>query len=111
MDEIDETELIDALKNGTAAGGMKGGAKRGVKAALLRKCCRELKDQVDPRGMRLRGVVVLGCLDLAGLTVPFPLGFDACGFDSAPVEEGATLAGLSLSGPAGHSRQRAACAP
>jgi len=98
MDEIGETELIDALKNGTVVGRTKRGVKRGVHAALLRKCCRELKDQVDPRGMRLGEVVVLGCLDLAGLTVPFPLRFDICEFDSAPVVEGATLAGLSLTG-------------
>jgi hypothetical protein len=72
--------------------------KRAVQAALLRRCCHELKDQIDPRGLRLVNAVVIGCLDLAGLVVPFPLRFDGCEFDSAPVVEGAELFELSLTG-------------
>ncbi len=98
MDEIDETELIGALKTGSVVHGVANGAQRTVPAALLRQCCHELRDQVDPGGMRLSQVVVTGCLDLAGLTVPFPLGFDGCEFDAAPVVTGARLYELSMTG-------------
>lgn len=102
--EIDEAELLSALRSGQlldggqVIDGGEPGAKRTVKADLLRRCCHELKDQVDPRGLRLRNAVIAGRLDLAGLTVPFPLRFDGCEFDSAPVVEGADLFELSLTG-------------
>lgn len=98
MDEIDEAELVNAVRAGALIDSAKDGVKGIVRAALLRKCCHELKDQVDPRGLRLTNAVIVGCLDLAGLTVPFPLCFDACEFDTAPVVEGAQLLGLSLTG-------------
>ena len=97
MAEIDETELIGALRTGSVVDGGADGV-RTVPAALLRQCCHELGDQVDPRGMRLSKVVVTGGLDLAGLTVPFPLRFDSCEFDTAPVLEGARLYELSMTG-------------
>lgn len=97
MAEIDETELIGALRTGSVVDGGADGV-RTVPAALLRQCCHELRDQVDPRGMRLSKVVVTGGLDLAGLTVPFPLRFDSCEFDTAPVLEGARLYELSMTG-------------
>ncbi len=84
MDEIDGAELISAGKSGPVVDGGHGGVKRAVRAAVLRECCHELKDQVDPRGLRLSNAIVAGCLDLAGLAVPFPLRFDGCEFDSAP---------------------------
>ena len=96
MDEIGETELIGALRAGSAVHGTADGVQRSVRAELLRTCCHELQDQVDPRGMRLTKVHVTGALDLAGLTVPFPLRFDGCEFDVAPVLEGAQLYELSL---------------
>jgi hypothetical protein len=98
MAEIDETELIGALRTGSVVDGGADGVRRTVPAALLRQCCHELRDQVDPRGMRLSKVVVTGGLDLAGLTVPFPLRFDSCEFDTAPVLEGARLYELSMTG-------------
>jgi hypothetical protein len=98
MDEIGEAELISAGQNGTVLDGAMDGVKRAVQAALLRKCCLELKDQIDPRGLRLANAVVVGCLDLAGLAVPFSLRFDGCEFDSAPLVEGADLFELSLTG-------------
>jgi hypothetical protein len=102
VDDIDEAELLSALRDGLAidgaAPGDVAGAKRTVPAAVLRRCCHELKDQVDPRGLRLANAVITGHLDLAGLTVPFPLRFEACEFDSAPVVEGAELFELSLTG-------------
>ena len=39
-----------------------------------------------------------GTLDLTGLVVPFPLRFEACEFDTAPIVEGAQLFELSLTG-------------
>lgn len=96
MDEIDETELIGALRAGDVVEGAVGGGRRSVPAELLRRCCHELRDQVDPRGLRLSQVVVTGGLDLAGVTVPFPLRFDRCEFDTAPVVDGAQLYELSL---------------
>ena len=98
MDEIGEAELISAGQSGAVLDGMKDDAKRAVPAAVLRTCCHELKDQVDPRGLRLANAKVTGCLDLTGLAVPFPLRFDRCAFDAAPVVEGADLFELSLTG-------------
>src|ERR1700733_13567104 len=102
VDEIDEAELLSALRDGLGIdGGVPGdaaAAKRTVPAAVLRRCCHDLKDQVDPRGLRLSNAVIAGRLDLAGLTVPFPLRFDGCEFDAAPVVEGAELFELSLTG-------------
>ena len=90
------TKLITAGRSGAVVDGAMDGMKRAVRAALVRKCCHELKDQIDPRGLRLNNAVVVGCLDLTGLAVPFPLRFDGCEFDSAPVVEGAQLFELSL---------------
>jgi hypothetical protein len=98
MDEIDEAEIIGAGQDGAVFGGAVGGVRRAVDAALLRRCCHELKDQIDPRGLRLSNAVVVGRLDLAGLVVPFPLQFEDCEFDAAPVVEGAQLFELSLTG-------------
>ena len=98
MDEIGEDELISAGQSGAVLDGMKDGAKRAVPAAVLRNCCHDLKDQVDPRGLRLANARVTGCLDLTGMAVPFPLRFDSCEFDAAPVVEGAELFELSLTG-------------
>ncbi|MGA3150806.1 MAG: hypothetical protein ACLPN6_18810 [Streptosporangiaceae bacterium] len=95
---IAEDELIRACRTGAVVDGAVRGVKRTVQASLLRRFCRELRDQVDPRGLRLSNAVVAGTLDLAGLTVPFPLRFDGCEFDSAPVVEGAELFELALTG-------------
>ncbi len=97
LDEIDEAELVSAGRRGVVCASAVG-EKRAVSAALLRNCCHELKDQIDPRGLRLVNAVVTGCLDLAGMVVPFPLHFDGCEFDSAPMVEGAELFELSLTG-------------
>jgi hypothetical protein len=73
-------------------------ARRAVDAGLLRRCCVEFRDEIDPRGVRLKGAVVAGSLDLAGLEVPFPLRFDDCGFEAPPVVEGAQLHELAFTG-------------
>src|SRR5260370_13688456 len=98
MSEIDEAELLGAGRSGTVADAAMDGGKRTVQAALLRGCCHELKDQIDPRGLRLTNAVVVRCLDLAGLAVPFPLRFHGCEFDSAVVVDGAELFEFALTG-------------
>jgi hypothetical protein len=98
MSEIDEAELMSAWRAGAAFEGAVDGVRRVVQAGVLRRCCHELKDHVDPRGLRLGNAVVAGCLDLAGLVVPFPVRFDGCDFDCAPMVEGAELVELSLTG-------------
>jgi hypothetical protein len=50
MGEIDEAELLNAGQRGAVLDGMADGRKRIVPAAVLRRCCRELKDQIDPAG-------------------------------------------------------------
>ena len=98
--QIDESELTSAGQRGATIDGLAGGVRRTVDAAVLRRCCRELRDQIDPRGLRLTNAIVTGCLDLTGLVVPFSLRFEACDFDTAPVLEGAQLFELSLTGSA-----------
>jgi hypothetical protein len=74
------------------------GRKRMVHADVLRTCCHELRDRIDPRGLRLSNAIVTGGLDLSGLVVPFSLRFEGCEFDTGPVVEGAQLNELSLTG-------------
>jgi len=96
MIKVGEAELLDACRDGHVLECLQAGKRRQVEAALLRRCCLELKDQVDPRGIRLHNAVVTGCLDLADINVSFPLRFDSCEFDSAPIVEGALLHDLAL---------------
>jgi hypothetical protein len=98
MTEIDEAELLAAARAGRGLSGAGDGQRRSVPAALLRRCCRELAAQVDPRGLHLRDLNVAGQLDLAGIAVPFPLRFDNCAFDSVFMVEGADLFELALTG-------------
>jgi hypothetical protein len=58
LGEIDEAELISAGQSGVVVGGATGGMKRAVPAGLLRRCCHEFKDRIDPRGLRLTPVVI-----------------------------------------------------
>jgi len=97
-DEIGEADLLAGGAAGRVVECGSAGAKRRVDAGLVRRCCHELKDQIDPRGIRLRNAHVAGVLDLAGLEVPFPLLFEGCEFDSPLVAEGAQLSGLSVTG-------------
>ena len=76
MEKVGEAELLAAASAGRTAECGDGGARRPVDAALLRRCCHQLKDQIDPRGLRLRGAAIRGSLDLAGLEVPFPVRFE-----------------------------------
>src|SRR6266516_6141436 len=98
MDQVGEAELLTAAAAGDVLVCGDDSARRCVDAALLRRCCRELRDQVDPRGVRLSGASITGRLDLAGLDVPFPLRFENCSF-TEPVEvAGAQLIELALTG-------------
>jgi hypothetical protein len=98
MDDVSEDELLGAGREGRVLECGDGGTLRRVDAALLRCCCRELKDQFGSRGVRVRNAAVVGCLDLAGLEIAFPLRFEGCDFDSALVVEGAQLYELGLTG-------------
>jgi len=98
MGEIDEAELLGAGQRGAVIDGMADGRKRTVRAEVLRACCHELKDRIDPRGLRLTNALVTGSLDLSGLVVPFSLRFEGCEFDTAPVVAGAQLFELALTG-------------
>ena len=98
MDQVGEAELLAAATAGQILVCGNGRARRRVSADLLRRCCRELRDQVDPRGLRLSGAEVTGHLDLAGMDVPFPLRFDGCSFTSVVTVEGAQLGELALTG-------------
>src|SRR5690348_13518637 len=96
MNEVSEAELLAAARVGQIAECGVDGTRRPVDAALLRRCCHQLKDQIDPRGLRLHSAVIVGSLDLAGLEVPFPIRFDDCELDSPLVAEGALLRELAL---------------
>jgi hypothetical protein len=98
MDETDETELLAAGKAGRVLELGADGRRRSVDASVLRRCCHELKDQIDPRGIRLRNAMIVGTVDLAGLEVPFPLRFEDCEFDSPLLIESAQLHELALTG-------------
>jgi hypothetical protein len=95
---IAEDELLAAARAGTELAGAADGERRPIAADVLRRCCHQLSGQVDPRGLRLTGVRVTGQLDLAGISVAFPLRFDKCVFDEPLVVAGADLFELSLTG-------------
>jgi hypothetical protein len=95
---IAEDELLAAARAGTELAGAADGERRPIAADVLRRCCHQLSGQVDPRGLRLTGVRVTGQLDLAGISVLFPLRFDNCVFDEPLVVAGADLFELSLTG-------------
>src|ERR1700744_4542139 len=94
MENVGQAELLDAAGQGRILDG--GG--RCVAAPLLRRCCLEFRDRIDPRGLRLHRVAVRGPVDLAGLTVPFPVRFTDCEFDAPVHLEGAKLRELTLTG-------------
>lgn len=69
----------------------------GVLAAdVIRRVCHTHAGDVDPRGLRLRNAIVTGALDLRGMTVPFPIWFDGCEFDSPLLLDGARLPELTV---------------
>jgi hypothetical protein len=98
MNKVGEAELLAAAGAGRPLVCGDAGTSRCVDAALLRRCCHELRDQIDPRGIWLQHAAIAGPLDLAGLEVTFPLRFEDCHFDAPVLAEGARLSGLVLTG-------------
>ena len=98
MQEVGEAEVVQACAEGRVVECADGSTRGSVDAALLRRCCNELKDRIDRHGVRLRNAAVTGSLDLSGLDIPFPLSFDNCEFESPLTVEGAQLYELGLKG-------------
>lgn len=98
MEDVGQAELLDAARQGRVLDGSHQEGRRPVDAAVLRRCCLEFRGQIDPRGLRLRQVAVRGPVDLAGLTVPFPVRFEDCEFDAPLYVVGAKLRELTLTG-------------
>jgi hypothetical protein len=59
---------------------------REIRSKLLRLLCtdRTIKTFADPRGIIAEGALISGRLDLAEITVPFPLSFQNCYFSESP---------------------------
>src|SRR5262245_8135888 len=94
MDGIDEGAFAAAVGAGEVLEG--GGSP--IDADLIRRFCVHRAGDVDPRGIRLRGVSVTGELDLTAVEVPFGLSFEQCSFEVAPVMHGAQVRELSFDG-------------
>jgi hypothetical protein len=75
-----------------------GHGRRCVDAEVIRRCCLADASEVDPRGLRLRGLRIRGRLDLAGAAVGFPLRFEECTFEDALVFENAQVSTLVVTG-------------
>jgi hypothetical protein len=98
LEEVGETELMAACAAGQVLDCTAGGSRRPVEATLIRRCCDELAERMDRRGIKLRNAEVTGALDLSGLNVRFPLQFENCQFDGPLNAEGAQLYELGLLG-------------
>lgn len=98
MEEVSEAEIMAACGTGQILECADGGTRRPVRAAMLRRCCVELSEQVHRRGIRLRNAAIAGSLDLSGLEVRFPLIFEGCEFESPLIVEGAQLFEIGLNG-------------
>jgi hypothetical protein len=96
VNEVEAGELERAFRAGEPLDCGSDNGRRRVDAEALRRFCVERHAEVDPRGIALRGAVVYGTLDLAGVDVPFPLRFFDCEFEAAPILHGARLAELAL---------------
>src|SRR5690242_4116388 len=86
----------ELLRTGRAGGAIEGHGRRTVDAEVVRRCCTTGASEVDPRGLCLLGVRVRGQLDLAGTTVDFPLRFENCEFEAAPIFENAQVSSLHI---------------
>ena len=98
MEEVGEAELMAACEAGRVLACADRSSRRPVDAALLRRCCDELSEQVHRHGMRFHRAAIAGPLDLSGLDVRFPLIFDDCEFDSPLVIEGSQLFEIGVIG-------------
>jgi len=98
MAEVSEAEVLAACGAGRILQCADGSSRRLVDAALLRRCCDELSDQVHRHGLRLSHAAIAGLLDLSGLHIPFPLLFQESEFDSPVNIEGAELFEIGIIG-------------
>jgi hypothetical protein len=92
MDEIDEAQFAQAV----AAGTVIDHREARIDAQLIRAFCVHRAGEVDPRGIRLRGLRVVGTLDLTAVEVPFGLRFEECSFVEAPILHGAGVKELAF---------------
>jgi hypothetical protein len=92
MDDVDEVEFAEAVVGGVAID--RRGAR--IDAQLIRTVCVRQAGDVDPRGIRLRGLRVVGRLDLSGVEVPFALRFEECSFEAAPILHGCQVKELAF---------------
>jgi hypothetical protein len=60
MEEAAVAEALAEWAHGRVLDCRAGGARRVIDAGLLRRCCTEFRDEIDPRGVRLTGAVVAG---------------------------------------------------
>jgi hypothetical protein len=88
--------VIEAARAGRAVDCAVSGEPGVVDAELLRSLCRERRDEVDDRGLRLHNAVISGALDLSAVTVGFPLRLVGCRFEHPVDISGATLAEMLL---------------
>jgi hypothetical protein len=98
MTEVEEAELEKAFRDGKVFDCAKEGVRRRVDAEVVRRFCVHRRSDVDPRGILISNGVIGGTLDLAGVGVPFPLRFEECDFEAAPVFHGARLQELAFVG-------------
>jgi hypothetical protein len=93
---IDETRIIEAARAGRLLGCSVNGQPGTVDAVLLRSLCREHRHEVDDRGIRLRNASIPDPLDLAGVTVPFPIHLESSRLENPLDLTGANLQELIL---------------
>lgn len=96
MSEIRLRELLGAARAGDVLNGGASGVLRRVSASHIRRLCQRPTGKIDAQGIRLKNVLVAGELDLAGLSIPFPLRFASCEFSEPLIIEGAELHDLAL---------------
>lgn len=67
-----------------------------IRAAALRRFLTDRADVVDPYGLRLANVHVVGDVVLEALTVPFPVAFTGCTFAKPLLLNGSTMHAVEL---------------
>ena len=92
MEEVDEVEFARSVGDGTVVN--RPGAR--IDARMLRTFCVRRSGDADPLGIRLRGLRVVGALDLTAVEVPFALRFEDCSFEAAPILHGARVKELAF---------------
>ncbi|WP_214321213.1 hypothetical protein [Nonomuraea sediminis] len=94
---LDESSLLQACTAGQVIQ-PQDGEQLVIEAHLLRELCRRDPEELDPRGLAIRGARIAGGLDLSGMEIRFPLRFLDCTFDSPLDLDGAELHQLVLDG-------------